>query len=111
MLLANMAKSERIPQRVLTLKRSLPAPEVSASPNAMDQLMDCFVKGSSKKLNKSAEFDYLAYFFADVSRLPQGRKYFVTRQEYDGVIPISKLIVFTEHESSVRRKGVASTIK
>jgi hypothetical protein len=110
MLLANMAKSDSI-RRVLTLKRALPAREVSASENAMDQLMDCFVKGSGKKLNKAAEFDFLSYFFADISRLPQGRKYFVARQEYDGVIPISKLIVFTEHGSFVRRKGVASTIK
>ena len=42
---------------------------------------------------------------------PEGRKYCTTKQAYDGVIPIMKLIVFTEHKSDVRRKGVASTIK
>lgn len=110
MLLANMAKSDSI-QRILDLKRAAPGKGVSDSPNALDQLMDCFVKGAEKKLNKDADFDYLAYFFADLSRLPQGRKYFIARQAYDDVIPISKLVVFTEHHSNVRRKGVASTIK
>lgn len=39
------------------------------------------------------------------------RQYFVRPQGYDGVIPLTKLKVFTEHKSDVRRKGVASTIK
>lgn len=110
MLLANMAKSDSI-LRILDLKRAVPGKGVSDSPKAIDQLMDCFVKGAEKSLNKEANFDYLAYFFADISRLPQGRQYFITRQAYDGVIPISKLVVFTEHKSTIRRKGVASTIK
>lgn len=110
MLLANMAKSNSI-LRILDLKRAVPGRGVSDSPKAIDQLMDCFVKGAEKSLNKEANFDYLSYFFADISRLTQGRKYFITRQEYDGVIPISKLVVFTEHKSTIRRKGVASTIK
>ncbi|KAF8473158.1 hypothetical protein BDZ91DRAFT_770467 [Kalaharituber pfeilii] len=117
MLLANMAKHDSFPATILSLKRKVstgPAGKgegVSSSTSAMDQLMDCFVKGSGKRLNKEANFDYLSYFFADVSRAPQGRKYFITRQAYDDVIPISKLIVFTEHESDLRRQGVASTIK
>ncbi|KAL7266197.1 Protein hgh1 [Rhizina undulata] len=111
MLLANLAKSDDI-QRILYLKRAVPTKgNVSTSSNAMDQLMDCFVKGVEKGLNKEADFDFLAYFFADISRLSQGRKYFITKQPYDGVIPISKIIVFTEHKSVIRRKGVASTIK
>lgn len=110
MLLANIAKSESI-LRIMDIKRAVPGKGVSDSPRAVDQMMDCFVKGAEKGLNKEANFDYLAYFFADLSRLPQGRKYFITRQGYDGVIPISKLVVFTEHKSTIRRKGVASTIK
>lgn len=70
----------------------------------MDQLMDCFVRGTS-------EWDYLAYVFADVSRTPEGRKYFITKQPYDSVIPMAKLVVFTEHTSPLRRRGIASTIK
>lgn len=73
--------------------------------------MDCFVKGAEGGLNKNANFDYLSYFFADLSQTEEGRKYFTTRQEYDGVVPITKLTVFTEHKSDIRRKGVASTIK
>lgn len=33
------------------------------------------------------------------------------RQEYDDVVPLSKLVVFTEHGNEIRRKGVAGTIK
>lgn len=117
-LLANMTKSDKL-ARLVGLKRVLPAGgtgadgggAVSTSPYAMDQLMDCFVKGAEKGLNKEADYDFLSYVFADVSRLPAGRAYFVTKRDYDGVIPISKLVVFTEHSSLVRRKGVASAIK
>lgn len=109
MLLANLAKSAHL-QKVLSLKRKIPEP-VSNSQNAIDQLMDCFVKGAEGGLNKDANYDYLSYLFADLSQTESGRNYFTTRQEYDGVVPITKLTVFTEHPSDIRRKGVASTIK
>lgn len=109
MLLANLAKSDKL-EKLLTLKRKIPE-AVSTSPKAIDQLMDCFVKGAEGSLNKHANYDYLSYLFADLSRSDQGRQYFTSRQDYDGVVPITKLTVFTEHESVIRRKGVASTIK
>ncbi|KAI9803119.1 MAG: hypothetical protein M1833_001190 [Piccolia ochrophora] len=109
MLLANLAKSDEV-KRVLTLPRAVPK-DLSSSKNAMDQLMDCFVKGAEGRYNKKADYDYLAYFFADIAKFSEGRKYFVTEQAYDSVIPLSKLIVFTEHKSSIRRRGVASAIK
>ncbi|RAL06652.1 protein HGH1 [Aspergillus homomorphus CBS 101889] len=109
MLFANLAKSSRL-ERLLTLKRKAPD-AVSRSANAMDQLMDCFVKGAENALNKHATFDYLSYLFADLSKSEDGRAYFTSRQEYDGVVPVTKLTVFTEHKSTIRRKGVASTIK
>ncbi|KAI1945735.1 Protein hgh1 [Ophidiomyces ophidiicola] len=111
MLLANMAKSDSL-KRIISLTRTVPT-GVSNSSKAMDQLMDCFVNGNEGGLNKSSEtnYDYLAYFFADISKYEEGRAYFVTQQEYDSVIPITKLTVFTEHHSNIRRKGVASTIK
>jgi len=77
----------------------------------LDQLFDCFVKGGDGSLNKHANFDYLAYLLADMSKYKTGRDQFLSKREYDGVIPISKLTVFTEHNSHVRRRGVASTIK
>ncbi|KAL2215259.1 hypothetical protein M432DRAFT_144859 [Thermoascus aurantiacus ATCC 26904] len=109
MLLANLAKSDSL-KRLLTLKRRVPKP-VSESAKAMDQLMDCFVKGAEGTLNKNADYDYLSYLFADIAKSEEGRAYFLTRQEYDSVVPITKLTVFTEHKSDIRRKGVASTIK
>ena len=82
------------------------------SKRVIDCLMDCFVKGYDRELNKFANYDYLSYFFADVSRFKIGRTYFIETQEYDGVVPISKLLVFTEkYDSKTRREGVASTIK
>lgn len=109
MLLANLAKSDEL-KKLVALKRKVPEP-VSNSPNVIDQLMDCFVKGADGSLNKNANYDYLSYFFADLSKREEGRAYLTTKQDYDGVMPVTKLTVFTEHNSVVRRKGVASTIK
>ena len=108
-MLANLTKADDL-KKLITSKRKIPD-SVSSSPNAMDQLMDCFVKGAEGTLNKSANFDYLSYFFADISKSEEGRAYFTSRQDYDGVVPVTKLTVFTEHKSSIRRRGVASTIK
>jgi hypothetical protein len=110
MLLANMAKDDSL-QRVLELKRDVPK-ELSTSMWAMDQLMDCFVKGAAGAYNKHADFDYLSYFFADLAKFPKGREYLTTPQEHDeNIIPITKIQVFTDHASHIRRLGVASTIK
>lgn len=110
MLLANMAKDDSL-QRVLELKRDIPK-ELSKSTWAMDQLMDCFVKGAEGAYNKNADFDYLSYFFADLAKFPKGREYLTTPQEHDdNVIPITKIQVFTDHASHIRRLGVASAIK
>ena len=67
MLLANMAKSDSM-DRILKLNRAVPK-DLSESPNAMDQLMDCFVKGAEGHYNKHADFDYLSYFFADMAKV------------------------------------------
>jgi hypothetical protein len=110
MLLANMAKDDTL-QRVLELKRDIPK-QLSKSKWAIDQLLDCFVKGAEGGFNKHANYDYLSYFFADLAKFPGGRKYFTTPQPHDeNVIPLTKLQVFTSHPSHIRRLGVASTIK
>ena len=109
MLLANLAKWDEL-KDILKVER--PSPKELASNNiAIDQLLDLFVKGADGTYNKEADFDYLAYLFADLAKHEEGRKYFLTKQEYDGVVPLTKLTVFTEHKSDIRRKGVASTIK
>ncbi|KAF3049767.1 hypothetical protein E8E11_007447 [Didymella keratinophila] len=110
MLLANMAKDDSL-QRVLELKRDVPK-ELSTSKWAMDQLMDCFVKGAEGAYNAKADYDYLSYFFADLAKFEKGREYLTTPQEHDSnIIPITKIQVFTDHKSHIRRLGVASTIK
>ncbi|PQE15233.1 hypothetical protein CJF32_00007876 [Rutstroemia sp. NJR-2017a WRK4] len=109
MLLANLAKSDDI-KELLTLTR--PAPEALHSNSlAIDQLLDLFVKGADGTYNKEADYNYLSYLFADLAKHSEGRTYFLTPQSYDKVVPLTKLTVFTEHKSEIRRKGVASTIK
>jgi len=109
MLLANLAKYDEL-KDILHLEHPTPN-ELNSNNRAIDQLLDLFVKGADGTYNKEADFDYLSYLFADLAKHEEGRKYFLTKQEYDGVVPLSKLIVFTEHKSYIRRKGVASTIK
>lgn len=74
MLLANMAKSDNI-KKILELKRNVPK-DLSTSSNAMDQLMDCFVKGAEGRFNKHADFDYLSYFFADIAKVRHAGWYY-----------------------------------
>lgn len=108
MLLCNLAKEEDF-ARILDMQ--VPLREFSLSKNIIDQLMDLFVKGTDHGINEYANFDFLANVFADMTRFERGRKYFTTLQEYDHVIPASKLVVFTEHKSLLRRTGVAAIIK
>ncbi|KAI5949209.1 HGH1 [Candida theae] len=112
-LLNNLAKNDAV-NKIFEIEVELndSQKKVFNSTKAIDCLMDCFVKGNDYKLNTQANFDYLAYFFADLSRFQQGRSYFITEQTYDNVVPISKLLVFTEkYDDKIRREGVAFTIK
>ncbi|KAG5363549.1 Protein HGH1-like protein [Yarrowia sp. B02] len=111
MLLANLAKDDHIVS-IFDATKKLKNEEVFKSEKLIDSLMDCFVKGATGKLNLFSNYDYLAFFFADLSRFRRGRDYFVTEQPYDGLFPIQKLLPFTEFvDSRIRREGVASTIK
>lgn len=110
-LITNLAKNDKI-TKIFEIEVEPTNKDVFKSTKAVDCLIDCFVKGSERNLNKNANFDYLAFFFADLSRFLEGRKYFTTKQDYDDIVPISKLLVFTEkYDSKIRREGVASTIK
>lgn len=109
MLLANLAKWDAL-KRIVEKKQSSPG-ELGSNDLVMNQLVDLFVKGADGTYNKNADFDHLAYLFADLTKHAEIRHYFVQKQEYDGVIPLTKLKVFTEYKSDIRRKGVASTIK
>lgn len=65
MLLANLSKSPSL-ERLLDLKRAK-VPALSSSSSALGQLIDLFNLGS--KYNSSANFDYLAYVFADLAKV------------------------------------------
>lgn len=109
MLLANLTKHDSL-KTIIKLKQ--PPPETLGSDElVLNQLMDLFVKGADGSFNKHADYDYLAYVFADLAKHAEIRQHFVTRQGYDSAVPLTKIRVFTEHKSDVRRKGVASTIK
>jgi hypothetical protein len=112
MLLANLTKHDHL-QTLLDLKRDYNVPTaLSTSPFAIDQLLDLFVKGQDGEYNNKANYDYLCYVFADMSKYEAGRAHFLSpRAQDDTVIPLTKLIVFTQHKSTIRRRGVASTIK
>ncbi|KAK3379923.1 putative cytoplasm protein [Lasiosphaeria ovina] len=109
MLLANLAKWEGL--KSIATKKQKPVQNLGSDDLVLNQLVDLFVKGMDGSYNKHADFDYLAYLFADLAKHSEIRQYFVTKQSYDDVIPLNKIKVFTEHKSDVRRKGVASTIK
>lgn len=109
MLLANLTKWDSF-KDILKRKQQVPE-ELKSDDLILNQLLDLFVKGQDGAYNKSADFDYLAYVFADLSKHADIRKHFLQTQKYDGVIPLTKIRVFTEHKSEIRRKGVASTIK
>ncbi|KAG6028593.1 hypothetical protein E4U41_000633 [Claviceps citrina] len=109
MLLANLSKDDSFKS---ILQRKQTAPDALGSDDSiLNQLMDLFVKGQDGAYNKKADYDYLAYVFADLAKHAEIRRHFLTEQPYDGVIPLSKIRVFTEHKSDVRRKGVASALK
>ena len=67
MLFANMGKLDEL-SRIITLKRDIPL-GLSTSKIAIDQMMDCFVKGAAGSYNSKADFDYLVYLFADLAKV------------------------------------------
>jgi hypothetical protein len=109
MLLANMVKWDGL-KSIATRKQNPPG-ALKSDELVLNQLLDLFVKGMDGTYNKDADFDYLAYVLADLSKHAEIRQFFLTKQDYDGVVPLNKIKVFTDHKSDIRRKGVASTIK
>ncbi|KAH6916375.1 cytoplasmic protein [Coprinopsis sp. MPI-PUGE-AT-0042] len=115
-----------------------PVPFPSAEPEevlALPLLIDAFVQGASmsdisdlSKRKRKGELNFLASVFANLTVSPAGRQIFLTPHSYDYAkqkldeknegnkspvleFPLAKIVPFTEHKDSVRRKGVASTIK
>ncbi|KAJ2662105.1 Protein hgh1 [Coemansia sp. RSA 1200] len=110
MLLSNLTKAESV-CRILSLLKNPTSSDICNSPLALDQLTDVFVKGMDKKYNKNAHYGYLASVFADITNYPYGRRYFLNQSTYDGKLPITKIMVFSEYPEVIRRGGVDSTMK
>ena len=108
MLLANLTKQTSL-SRLLTMKVQAISSK-STSDIAIDQLLDLFVQNANP--TSTSNYDYLSYILASLSGLHEAiRKFFLTVRTYDNLIPLTKLLPFTEHPSHVRRAGVARTIK
>ncbi|KAI9291484.1 DUF383-domain-containing protein [Neoconidiobolus thromboides FSU 785] len=99
MLLSNLSKNEQVAVTLLKIE------------NSVEDLTDVFVKGSQKLYNKHAEFHFLASVFANVTQFEFARRYFLEKSERDRLLPITRLMVFTEHPNIIRRGGVISAIK
>ncbi|KAF8993804.1 hypothetical protein BDQ17DRAFT_1367936 [Cyathus striatus] len=91
---------------------------------ALPLLVDAFVEGAQmdegdlSKRTRKGSLNFLASVFANVTVSPAGRTFFLTPQPNNQLdkaskkeYPLSKLVAFTEHTDTIRRGGVASTIK
>ncbi|KAI5121883.1 hypothetical protein M0805_001089 [Coniferiporia weirii] len=88
-------------------------------------LVQAFVQGAkidatSEQRNRKGDLHFLASVFANISMAPAGRLFFLTPRPVDVLAsgtdgeleyPLSELVVFTEHKDTIRRGGIASTIK
>ncbi|KAF8623119.1 hypothetical protein AX17_007553 [Amanita inopinata Kibby_2008] len=105
-----------------------PVPHPSGEPRevpALSLLMDAFVQGAqieedlAKRVRKG-HLHFLASVFANLSTSTVGRDFFFTplpknilkqADKDDLEYPLSKIVPFTEHKDTIRRGGIASTIK
>ncbi|ESK89808.1 dna-binding protein hgh1 [Moniliophthora roreri MCA 2997] len=92
---------------------------------ALPLLLDAFVQGArideiqdfSKRARK-ASLHFLGSVFGNLTSSPTGREFFLTPRpsnpinpNSDPEYPVAKIMSFTEHKDTIRRGGVASTIK
>ena len=104
MLLANLSKLGSVCNRLL------PTGE-EAKTEIVDSLLDIFVKGDLQVWNKSANFDFLAGVFNNITTCPQGCQFFLHKSTMDSALRLTKLMVFVEHSSIIRRGGCVGAIK
>lgn len=92
---------------------------------ALPLLINAFVEGAQvvddgdlSNRTRKATLHFLASVFANMTAAPVARNHFLSPQpsdvlKEDSIIeyPLAKLVVFTEHQDSIRRGGVAAAIK
>ena len=77
----------------LATRKQDPPSALQSNELVLNQLLDLFVKGADGTYNKKADFDYLAYVIADLSKHPEIRQFFVEKQDYDDVHKTTNEIV------------------
>lgn len=107
MLLNNLSKHDSVINKFLPLENAVKNKDVEI----IDNLLEIFVKGEASVFNKNASFDFLAGVFANITTTPQGCQFFLSTSTIDSTQRLSKLMVFTEHKSIIRRGGCVSAIK
>lgn len=88
-----------------------PVEGLTESKRLMDQFVEVFHKGYKKEYNPEAEFHFLASVFSNVSSIRLGRVFMVEPAPVDNLSPLTKIQIFTEDKSVIRRGGSDSTIK
>ncbi|KAH7335202.1 hypothetical protein B0J17DRAFT_600898 [Rhizoctonia solani] len=135
MVLSNMTVNPNVIQTLLSLKIRLEndhpiASRASTAPvptstgptqireeSAIFLLIDAFVDaatvpGESKAERKrKGDLHFLASVFANVTVVPAGRLSLLSLRNETSEFALAKLLSFTEHPDTIRRGGVASTLK
>ncbi|EGG12617.1 uncharacterized protein MELLADRAFT_101039 [Melampsora larici-populina 98AG31] len=86
----------------------------TSSTPMMDLTIELFARGESRKINKHANYDFLASVWANFSSYPDGRSYLLGISPYvkpPSDAPLAQISPFTEHPSIIRRGGSISAIK
>ncbi|KAG1132689.1 hypothetical protein G6F42_002131 [Rhizopus arrhizus] len=110
MLLSNMTKNESACVKLIQAKTE-PMEGLSKSTRMLDHLVEAFHKGYKKDYNPEAEYHFLASVFSNISGLRLGRVYMIESSEADQLPPLTKLQIFTEDPSIIRRGGVITVLK
>ncbi|KAL5633166.1 hypothetical protein ACGC1H_003605 [Rhizoctonia solani] len=135
MVLSNMTVNPNIIQTLLSLKIQLEndhpvASRASTAPtptstgptqtreeSAILLLVDAFVgaatvPGESKeKRKRKGDLHFLASVFANITVVPAGRLALLSLRSETSEFALAKFLSFTEHPDTIRRGGVASTLK
>lgn len=120
MLLSNLSQLKEVCAACLRIEQTTTPTESDVkgkarqSVRSLQTLVDLFAK---EGINKHAKYDYLAHVFSNISAsASEGREALLGMPESleegsTSNIPLSELVIFTEHENATRRAGVSSTLK
>ncbi|KAG6828550.1 hypothetical protein H0H92_007574 [Tricholoma furcatifolium] len=93
------------------------ARDVLALPLLLEAFASVQAESDPSKRTRKGDLHFLASVFANISVSPAGRNFFLSAQPSDPSkpdeleYPLAKIVSFTEHKDTIRRGGVASTLK